>query len=387
MILHFVVDEKVTDQIIENFNKANENNSFLVFGNRREENFQHITKSKDKLIKFIIGEDDINKIIKQLDPKAILLHALHIEYAKAIIKIKTNLTIAWYPWGFDIYGLPRIKPSTYALLTNEFLLKKNPGLFFRRIALKYKFLRKIYFRIDVKNEDRYSIIFSALKRVVFFVTYIENDFNVFSSYYTNQMQFVNCPFSTIDQYLSGNRYVQIEDNAKNILVGNSNSPESNHLDVFKRMSKDNSINDFKIFTPLSYGNNIEYQSEVLNKGREILGNSFIPLLKFMKRSDYILLLRSCSVGIFYHYRQQAMGNIIAMLYIGARIYMSSKNPAYHFFKKNEIKIFDFDKDYSRFQNKRLEDEIIVQNKRKLGLIFNEEKVLTDIRNLTELLCR
>jgi hypothetical protein len=381
MILHFVIDEKVTDQIIENFSKAGENNRFLVFVNNKDESYKYISSTNNNLIKFEEVRDDINSILKTLTPKAILTHAFHLEYAKAINKIENNINIAWYTWGFDVYGLPRIKPDTYASQTNQFLLNNVNNLYFGRFILKYKFTRKIYFAINKNEEDRYSIIFKALKKVRFFVTYLKEDYYCFSKHYSNNYKFINSPFSSIDQYLAGNKDIVLKDDAKNILIGNSNSIESNHLDVFEILKHQDIPDDVSIYTPLSYGDNDFYKTEVINKGTKTLRKRFVPLLDFMNRNDYISMLTSCSTGIFYHYRQQAMGNIIAMLYLGSRVYLSSHNPAYKFFTNNGIVVFDLDKDFRVLKNTKLEDETVKNNKQKLDLIFNESKVLDDIKSL------
>lgn len=381
MVLHFVIDEKVTDQIIENFSKVDENCKFLVFVNKKNKGYEYISSTNNKLIKFVEEDDDINAILNTLKPKAILTHAFHLEYAKAINKLKKNINIAWYTWGFDVYGLPRIKPTTYATLTNAFLLKNVSNLFVGRLILKHKFTRKIYFTIHKEEEDRYSIIFKALKKVKFFVTYLEEDYNYFSKHYSNNFKFINSPFSTINQYLAGNKELVLRDDAQHVLIGNSNSVESNHLDVFNILKDEKILNNTKVYTPLSYGDDKAYKTEVISKGHQALGEAFEPLLDFMNRNDYIAMLTSCSTGIFYHYRQQAMGNIIAMLYLGSRIYLSSKNPAYKFFINNGIQVFDFDKDFKQYKNLKLDTKTANHNKQKLDLMFNEDKVLNDIKHL------
>lgn len=385
MILHFVSDDKVTDQIIENFGKVDKNSCFLVFVNSKQNDFKYISNTSEKLIEFSVLEDDINTLIQKLKPTAIVAHAFHLDYAKAILQIKNKLTIAWYIWGFDVYGLPRIKPNTYAELTNDFLLGTESKLQLGRKILKHNVLRKVYYNLNTSEEDRYSFIYKALKKVTYFVTYLVEDYHYFSKYYPNDFKFIDCTFSTIDQYLAGNQDVKIDDNAVNILIGNSNSAESNHLDAFTILENIGFYGDAQIFVPLSYGPNEVYKEEVIKTGSTLLGNSFVPLLDFMERSDYIDILSSCSTGVFYHYRQQAMGNIIAMLYIGARVYLSSKNPAFQFFVKNGITVFDFDKDYEVFKNTKLEINTVEKNRKILSEMFNEQKVLEDIRKFTNLL--
>ena len=122
MIAHFVLDEKVTSQIIENFGKNNNNSFFIVFSKQSIESLRFIGNPPQNLICFNEDLDDINRIIDKIDPNSLVVHAFHLEFARIILKIKKQLKIVWYTWGFDIYGLPRIKPHTYAPITNNYLL-------------------------------------------------------------------------------------------------------------------------------------------------------------------------------------------------------------------------------------------------------------------------
>lgn len=381
MVLHFVIDEKVTDQILENFSLVDTGCCFLLFVSSQRQQPSYISKSSKNLFNFNYEEDDINYYIETLKPTAILVHAFHLEYAHAILKIKARIKIAWYSWGFDVYGLPRIKPSTYSSLTNEYIFDNISNLQFGREILKYGLLRKIYFFFS-SQEDRYTVIFKALKKVNYFVSYLHEDFFYFSKYYKNNFTFIYCPFSTIDQYLGGSKSLTIDKNATNILIGNSNALESNHLDAFQIISKVQDVKvNHKIYVPLSYADDEKYKNFVLKAGSDLFGDSFSPLLSFIDRIEYIKILQSCSTGVFYHMRQQAMGNIIAMLYLGCRVYLSSNNPAYSFFTKNKIKVFNLDTEYATFKNSTLELSDINHNRLMLDAIFNKEKVFNDIKKL------
>lgn len=378
MVLHFVTDEKVTDQIIENFERLNKTCYFLVFLDDDQKSYQFIKSKSSKIIDFNLEKNDIMEFVDKYNPEAILLHSLQLDFAKAILDINKEITIAWYPWGFDIYGLPKIKPKTYARLTNNFLLKANPKLFWSRKVLKHSKLRKLYFRLNSAEENRYHIIFRAIKKIKYFASYIEEDFQIFSKAYPNSLHYIYSPFSTLSQYLAGNDEIELNDKAQHIIIGNSNTPESNHLDVFEKIAPTIDKEVVKVYVPLSYGGEVNYRNAVLTHGKQKLGAAFKPLLDFMNREDYILMLTMCSTGIFYHYRQQAMGNVIAMLFMGARIYMSSKNPAFSFFTKNGIRVFDFDFDFELYKNTKLESNIVINNRKILNSMFNEEKVLKDL---------
>ena len=115
-----------------------------------------------------------------------------------------------------------------------------------------------------------------------------------------------------------------EDNNRNksekrILVGNSATKENHHVEVFKLLKRFEGEN-VKVFVPLSYGN-MKYKEEVIKKGKEILGDTFVPIEDYMEKKEYYKLLSSMDVGIFNNDRQQAMGNINAMLRMGKKLYL------------------------------------------------------------------
>lgn len=384
MIVHFVIDEKIIDNIIDNFLQVSSNNIFLVFTEKTSEKFNHITNSGPYVKRYNYKKEDINEILDLIGSKSIILHQLNPIFAKTINQIKHSVKVAWIVWGFDVYSLPKIIPNLYAPITKQFLLKNKPATQINWFIKKNKVARELFYKLKGQR-DPYSEVFKAIKRVDFFSTYIREDFDFFSKFYDSKtIRFVEASFSNIDQYLAGNKKNRISEDATNIIIGNSNTLESNYLDVISKISETGK--EFKeIYCVLSYGNNKDFKSKVISEGQKQLKDIFHPLTDFMSREQYIELLRSCSVGIFFHYRQQAMGNIIALLYMGARVYLSEKNPAYHFFKRKGVLVNSFEKDFDIFHNKRLLIEDAENNRNKLDLIFNKEKVLNDLSQLSNLL--
>ena len=226
-----------------------------------------------------------------------------------------------------------------------------------------------------------------MKKVNFFISYIREDYDFYSRFYPNQFNFFYSTFSNIDQYLAGNKNLVILEDACNVLIGNSNSPENNHMDIYPILVGGiENIEGIKYFVPLSYGHNDSYKLSVINKGNKYLKNNFCPLLDFMDRLEYVKILQGCSAAVFYHYRQQGMGNLIALLYMGTRVYLSFRNPLFLYFKRMGITIFDFEKEYKLFSNKKLDREIVNNNRAVIDSIFSKEKVDNDIKSLTEILC-
>ena len=99
--------------------------------------------------------------------------------------------------------------------------------------------------------------------------------------------------------------------------------------------------DIKIICPLSYGDE-KYREEVIKKGKEIFKEKFHPITEFMNYQQYLELLSKCSVGIFNNNRQQAMGNISALLKIGKKIYLRNNTSMWKEYEKNNLKIFNIE---------------------------------------------
>ena len=381
MTVHFVVDEKIIDQVIDNFLQVSSNHIFFVFTDNLGDNFYHITRSGSFIRRFYYLHEDINELLDTIDTHSIILHQLNFEFAKIINQINQSIKIAWIAWGFDIYSLPKILPSIYAPKTKQFIFKNKPATPLIWFIKKNDIARNVFYSLMGQN-DPYREIFNAINRIDYFSTYIREDFDFFSKFYkNNKLHFIESTFSTIDQYLAGNQNLRIKENANSIIIGNSNTLESNYLDViYKIREKREKLN--KIFCVLSYGKNKYHRKKVISEGRKNLRDKFQPLTVFISREQYIEMLQSCSTGIFFHYRQQAMGNIIALLYMGARVYLSEKNPTFHFFLRNGIVVNSFENEFNTYLNEKLSLEDTDNNRNKLDLIFQKEKVISDLKNLT-----
>jgi dTDP-N-acetylfucosamine:lipid II N-acetylfucosaminyltransferase len=108
-------------------------------------------------------------------------------------------------------------------------------------------------------------------------------------------------------------------NIVNIQVGNSATESNNHFEILSVLAKFNS-EDIRIYCPLSYGND-EYKKKVVQYGSKIFGEKFVPLLDFIKIEDYYKYLSKIDIGVFTQNRQQALGNILPLIYLGKKVFI------------------------------------------------------------------
>lgn len=135
--------------------------------------------------------------------------------------------------------------------------------------------------------------------------------------------------------------IKTEGCCTNIIVGNSATSSNGHEEVFKWIYKYNSEN-IKIFVPLSYGDE-NYGKKIIEIGKKMYGEKFVPMTEFMKKDDYKRFLCSMDIGIFNNNRQQAMGNISMMLGLGKKVYIRDDTNVWERYKNSGYYIFSVTK--------------------------------------------
>ncbi|HEV2866367.1 MAG TPA: TDP-N-acetylfucosamine:lipid II N-acetylfucosaminyltransferase [Allosphingosinicella sp.] len=121
-----------------------------------------------------------------------------------------------------------------------------------------------------------------------------------------------------------------------VLIGNSATPEGNHLECLDLLEA--VAQPFDVYIPLSYGT-AGYR-EALKAALPPLPTHRLHLLEhFLPLRDYEAITNRCCYVIMGHKRQQAMGNIVYALAIGARVYLDPSNPIYDHFRVEGATIF------------------------------------------------
>ncbi len=133
-----------------------------------------------------------------------------------------------------------------------------------------------------------------------------------------------------------------DDGYIHILVGNSATETNQHEEIFRMLAKYDTSR-MRIYSPLSYGNK-EYGNKIIRLGYKLFGDRFNPITEYMTREEYYKFLSQIDIGIFNNNRQQGMGNIVALLYYGKKVYMRSDTTMWSEWRdKKKYSINDVDK--------------------------------------------
>jgi hypothetical protein len=155
----------------------------------------------------------------------------------------------------------------------------------------------------------------------------------------------------------------------NIQIGNSASPTNNHKEIIDKLSKE-VTKDFKVYCPLSYGNET-YKAEIIEYGYSKLGDKFVPMTDFMAFDKYTVYLNEIDIAIMNHDRQQAMGNIIALLGMGKKVYIRSDITPWSYFQEKGITLFD---SLDNIELKPIEHETASRNISKVEYFFTKGRL-------------
>ncbi len=308
-VLHCMYAEKFIqpyiDFISDNFNLKN--HYFLI----RKNNNYPIRKSKN--IYFVKnGESKLARIF------------LHMKYFSSSEKIILHGILSKELW-FTLLIQPWVLKKCYWVIWG--------GDLYSSIG-KSKYI-KSYIYENVKK--------LVISRIGFLLTFIYGDYLLAKSKYSASGKYLECLMyqsNTLDK-LTVLKKVQPGKRTKisvKILAGNSAHTTNNHLELFQKLLPFKE-KDILIYCPLSYGPR-NYALEIAKAGKDLFGDKFIPLLTFMPLEDYLTLISSIDIAVYNHRRQQALGQTIALLQRGKKVYMRSDVSQWDFFNDMNIKIFD-----------------------------------------------
>ena len=301
---------------------------FLVSFDESDYNYENgrfITKYEEKDALSVLPE-----LIK--NHKIIIFHGLSGFNAKLALDVGDYDKYLWIFWGAEVYNNTLLNKEVIfgestkkiALTNKEISLKK-----LKQIIRKY-ILPPPQFKW-VKNAA------ALIKHVG--VTYQEDFDNLKSKQVLNPLS-KPLLFSYFPPEFVFRNTVEGQYKGENILIGNSATPENNHLEIFKKLKSFHSESR-KLITILSYGDDA-YGNKIIREGIKKFPNEFTAITEFLPLNQYNEILQTCSVAIMNHYRQQGIGNIYSLLWMGTKVFLNERNTMYHYLKRIGCFVYSVD---------------------------------------------
>ncbi len=378
--LHICNDAPFIDFAIKQFEACNPENNIYLVGLTSDRNELKYIEQKQKVITEIQGTKKYFDTFFKHEYDVLVIHFLDFYHSGIVLNIPKTKKILWLTWGADIYQTGFYKAKLFQPLTNNLVNNLNKYHPFIE-EIKNYFRNGYYF---LKWEIPPKIKFKrAVERISFCATVIPSEINILRSWKFFKAQQVPFSYTSIEYDFKEVDYINCFKNGDAILVGNSNSPTSNHMDCFKKISAFN-IGLRKIFVPLNYGNFDLYTKLITEEGFKILKNNFSPISEFLSKKNYIRILQKCNIAIMAHERQQGVGNVIILLWLGVKIFLSEKNITFSYLKSKGFHIHSIQKDLNENSiNEPLSEKEVLINRKLLLQEYSQENVLKKTKILHE----
>jgi len=339
-IVHICVPEKFIPPLLrlvrENFPPGD--HAFLV-GGRRSNNRHGLDMGAVTACFGIFAK--LRHLPRLYRAEKIFLHGLYESQFLYLLALQPWLLKKcwWIPWGNDLYQYEDQRPR-----------------------LKSRFKEWIRARV--------------IRRFGHIVTYIPGDYELAQQWYGARATFHEClcyESNTVTlrppKPKAGNTLV--------IQVGNSAYCRNNHVDAIDRIAKFAAA-DIRVFAPLSYGPQDEAQ-RVAAHGRARLGEKFAAVTDFLPLEKYLEQLDAVDIGVFNQDRQQAMGNMIALLGMGKTLYLRRGTSTWELFARLGLKVFDVE----QFSLQQLAEADRRRNMEIVADYFSRQKLVAQYRAIFE----
>ena len=372
-ILHITDDNIFFDNAIEQFEYCYPNQNHTIVWSENQK-LSKIKQSKNIKIKKNNDFTEIDKISKY---DVLVMHSLNIQNSKFVNKITdSSVKTIWLLHGYEVYGLDDFKPNEiYDTLTlNAFNLKRNFSNNIKNI------IRPI---AETVLKTQSKTIKEAIAKADYMGVLYKEEYDFLKHKFNYKAKWLPFTFYPLEKIIPNK--TEITNTGNNIFIGNSASLTSNHLDIFEKLKLIGLLDNQKIICPLSYGNK-EYANKLIKIGVSYFPEKFEPLTEFLKIDEYNEIIFDCSVTIMNHHVQQGVGNLLAMIYSGSKVFLSEKNSLFHYLKRIGVFIFSIEDDLTNLNDLLpLNVKMQQENKNIIKSEFNQEKLFSELNtNLIKL---
>jgi hypothetical protein len=373
-IIHICEDEKFINSSIEQFEFCFPNkNEFYVFKKDIFSDFIHV---KPQIFVKKTTKEELVELTQTISPQAIIvLHSLSNNFYDFVLHLHKSNKIIWFCFGFEVYN-----DSNY--FKSKALLDKITRVQFpdkkRSLGQKIKERLKPYYRLlkssfPLSAKEKKN---KVMLRINYLGSSFKEEFLKVSKLIGQKKLFFDFWYYPLELIVDVNKNIYYP--KKNILIGNSGFKTGNHLDVFAAIKNYNLVSN-KIIVPLNYGIK-EYINTVVAEGEQCFSEKYCPFLEFVSLQEYNAVLEEVGVAILNNKRQQAVGNTIGLLWLGAKVFLNKENPFYHYLKRIGIIVFCYQTELNEKScNEYLSLEQIEVNRSILFTNLNREKLAAELK--------
>jgi hypothetical protein len=289
-------------------------------------------------------------------------------FLKLLLQRFPQVRVYWVCWSYELYNASHLNINLYDSFSRKYVDgKRKQSQFARQLA------GSIYHGLVngmpiVYNREKY--FHKAYRKIHYFASFLPSDYS-FMKDISGNSSIKYLPFS----YLSLEEIIpdlSKEPAAGNkIMLGHAASPDANHFELIARISEINPF--FSIFLPLAYGDH-DYGNLIKNKARHVFKDCEILETKLSPES-YYQKLTSVGWAVFNVKVQQALGNILSLIWLGVKVFLDENTSSYKDLKDWGITVYSTQQDLNKKElTEKLDESLVKKNRDKLWELFKEEEV-------------
>ncbi|MDR1740540.1 MAG: hypothetical protein LBR38_01645 [Synergistaceae bacterium] len=362
------------DKFIENAEKLlpeTKDDIYLCYSRSEPRFFQYLKNGKS--LAALAGSVRFDRLfddgLKQ--SKRVIIHSMNPVLFPYIVRIPAGIEVVWLPWGGDIYTCTgTVRNDALAPKTAAFV-REHPGSSRSDLwRLRLSNLRdemstimtdakdggvaavpKALYRAFASRISRFffkrgneQLRHDALMRLDVVCAILNSEYEYLRKH--ADMKAVRKEFTygiDFSQSFSGDLSImapELYDKVKDkflILLGKSAKDTENHIDAIDALASLALPENALIICPLSYGlvGFERYGRSVADYAHHRLEDKFFPLFDLLPFETYNALLARVGAAIMNHRWQEAMGNVISLLYCGKKVFLDDDGDVYRMLKDQE----------------------------------------------------
>ncbi len=337
MNYHILVDDKFCPTFINDIRAidlSNEN-KFII---RKHGDLKFINSTDKATVVNNNVDDLLFELMEVQNGDKVIFHWFDNIAGEIARRIKCKCLIYAVHWGGDFFiaDNPFLFKYLYDEKTKGYV-KKKLGYSYINIRNTYSMMKKwliAYKKYKLKTKQ-----VAAIDRILIHPLN-QYDIDLTKKIYKGS-RFSSIPFfySNVLPQMSIYPPKSINKGKVKILLGNSATETNNH---FEAIDKFVGLNNIEINCLLSYGNN-EYRQELIEYGKEKLGENFIPILDYLPNEKYLKFLNEMDIFFMFHNRSQAFNTILYGLFLNKYIFIKDENSIYKLLESIGVNVYNANK--------------------------------------------
>lgn len=371
-ILHLMKDWLFTDGTVSVFKTLPTENYFVVLKSDDEK----LNKVKSTDVKAIhVGSEEYYNLLKSDQWDIVWVFGVNKSGADFVRQLDQTVIVVWSPYGIDYVDFSG--HWMYGPATTKLFLRTTTLRLVIKLVTAWVLARLHLIRFMPHWQCRF------FRRVNYFSCVIPTEESWISPLLGKKVKRIDFHYTSATSHEIN--YPVVDLRAKRIWVGNSATLTNNHLEVFAKIEQAVKDLNCDVVVPLSYtrygeGENMVTRT-ILNAGNRFFGEKFKPIRELMCLEEYVKLMSSCSVFIFGHRRQQAVGNTLIALKCGGCVFLDPRNPTYRYFVSNGVTVYPISRLRDGVDNVIREfAPLQLKNIELTEKLMGHEKLLSEIRN-------